>query len=255
MAAMKSRLRQVPAMEMILLDWTRMGKTYCLAGAVADGGSWRVVRPLPASAGEPVRKFGWSPFLLDGHSRWEIFELIYPQNLRPEPPHVEDLRVRALRPRNRVATPVQRRAILTATLVEPPLFGADLSTTYASAYLPPNRGTRSLATILAPTDRITFSTSCREGAVEPDTRVVLPVPGLGERFLPVKDHHLLARAERASRQLDSRLRELTLAVQQMGAMVAVRLGLSRAFQGNPGRAPAVCWLMADGFFSATDPQP
>ena len=27
-------------MEMILLDWTRMGKSYCLAGAVLEGGSF-----------------------------------------------------------------------------------------------------------------------------------------------------------------------------------------------------------------------
>jgi hypothetical protein len=35
----------------------------------------------------------------------------------------------------------------------------------------------------------------------------------------------------------------------------VRLGVSRAYSGTPGRAPNVCWLMADGFFSLTDPQP
>jgi hypothetical protein len=40
----------------------------------------------------------------------------------------------------------------------------------------------------------------------------------------------------------------------MGPRVVVRLGLSRSFShagGNSGR----CWLMADGFFSAVDPQP
>ena len=45
----------------------------------------------------------------------------------------------------------------------------------------------------------------------------------------------------------------TDAVQQMGDPVAVRLGLSRAFQGGAGNA--ACWLMADGFFSLKDPQP
>jgi hypothetical protein len=47
---------------------------------------------------------------------------------------------------------------------------------------------------------------------------------------------------------------LTLAVEQMGEQVAVRLGLSRGFRSMPGRAESVCWLMADGFFSSNDPQ-
>src|SRR5262245_16634974 len=34
-------------MEMILLDWTRMGKTFCVAGLVAEGSEWRTVRPMP----------------------------------------------------------------------------------------------------------------------------------------------------------------------------------------------------------------
>ena len=33
---------------MVLLDWTRMGKMYCLAGVVQQNGQLRVVRPLPA---------------------------------------------------------------------------------------------------------------------------------------------------------------------------------------------------------------
>jgi hypothetical protein len=40
----------------------------------------------------------------------------------------------------------------------------------------------------------------------------------------------------------------------MGDQVAVRLGLSRAFNSRSGE-PGVCWLMADGFFSLTEPQP
>ena len=36
-------------MEMILVDWTRMGKTFCVAGVVAEGPGWRTVRPLPAT--------------------------------------------------------------------------------------------------------------------------------------------------------------------------------------------------------------
>src|SRR5262249_6481303 len=65
-------------MEMILVDWTRMGKVYCLAGAVADRGGWRFVRPLQARHRDSVeRNSGWSPFLLDGrHCRWEVFELV-----------------------------------------------------------------------------------------------------------------------------------------------------------------------------------
>ena len=87
-------------MDMILLDWTRMGRTYCLAGAVFQDKQWRVVRPLLTKLREaPVRNVGWSAYLLDGHARWEIMELIGPQLTAPEPPHVEDLWVRALRSR------------------------------------------------------------------------------------------------------------------------------------------------------------
>jgi hypothetical protein len=39
-------------MEMILVDWTRKGKSYCLADAVTERGGWRVVRPLQAK-GQP----------------------------------------------------------------------------------------------------------------------------------------------------------------------------------------------------------
>src|SRR4051812_32128699 len=105
---------------MVLLDWTRMGKSYCLAGAVTQDGSVRVVRPLLAKPRDAAdRKMGWSPYLLDGHARWEVFELIAPQLAAPEPPHQEDLWVRSLRPRGRLAPPEQRRAILTATRTPP----------------------------------------------------------------------------------------------------------------------------------------
>ena len=33
-------------MDMVLVDWTRMGKFYCLAGAVVQEGKVRIVRPL-----------------------------------------------------------------------------------------------------------------------------------------------------------------------------------------------------------------
>jgi hypothetical protein len=244
-------------MDMILLDWTRMGKWYCLAGAVEQNGTYRIVRPLQGKFRDaPVRNVGWSAYLLDGHVRWEVLELLVPEPAPSQPPHVEDLWVRALRSRKRLATPAQRRAILEATRAKPgePLFGAALTWTQSSAYLPPDTGQRSLATLIVPGSQIRFHVSQREGTAGPDYRVVLNVPGSGERLLPVKDHHLLCRAERATTDLAGQQQELQRAVQQMGDQVAVRLGLSRSFQGEPGRSPAVCWLMADGFFSFTDPQ-
>jgi hypothetical protein len=55
-------------MEMILLDWTRMGRSYCLAGVVAETGGLRTVRSLLAVFRDaPVGNVGWSPFLIDGH--------------------------------------------------------------------------------------------------------------------------------------------------------------------------------------------
>jgi hypothetical protein len=77
---------------------------------------------------------------------------------------------------------------------------------------------------------------------------------LEERWLPVKDHHLLLRAERAAPALTARVRALDQAVRAMGEQIAVRLGLSRAFQARPHEGPGLCWLMADGFFSLADPQ-
>jgi hypothetical protein len=245
-------------MDMVLLDWTRMGKWYCLAGAVSMAGAYRVVRPLLLKLHDaPMRNVGWSAWLLDGHSRWEVFEIVGPQPAPPDPPHLEDLWVRALRPRRRLATPAERRAILAATRAQPneDLFGTPLATTRTAAHLLPGMGCRSLATLEVPANRIEFSVTWREGIAEADVRVTLPLPGVGDRILPVKDHHLLLRAERTTPDLKGRVEVLAQAVRQMGATVAVRLGLSRSFQGNPGRAPAACWLMADGFFSATDPEP
>lgn len=94
---------------MVLLDWTRMGRSYCLAGVVAEQGGYRVVRPLLARyRGAPVHNVGWSAFLLDGHSRWEIFELIGPTAATIEPPHTEDLWVKAIQSRRQLASPEQR---------------------------------------------------------------------------------------------------------------------------------------------------
>ncbi len=244
-------------MDMVLLDWTRMGKSYCLAGVIRQDGQLRVVRPLLArNRDAPVRNVGWSPFLMDGHSRWEVFELVEAQPAAPIAPHLEDVWVRTLRPLRVLASPAERRAILQATLAPPgmPWFGAPLVTTRSAAYLPPGTGNRSLAAVLVPRNGIRFTASWRDGAPEPDYRVSFAVDGLEGRSLPVKDHFLLRRAEAAAPHVEGRLRELTRAVSQMGEQVAVRLGLSRSFQATPSRAESVCWLMADGFFSFDDPQ-
>ena len=245
-------------MDMILLDWTRMGKTYCLAGAVRDRANYRIVRPLLAkNRNLPVRNVGWSPWQLDGHTRWEIFELIAPESAVPEPPHLEDLWVRAMRSRRILASAEERRAILTATIVKPNelIFGVPLVATRAAAYLQPGSGQRSLATLVLPSNRLTFTGSCRQGAGDNDIRVSIPLFDLGERWLPVKDHHLLAKTTRAANRLDGQIRSLSDAVQQMGQQIAVRVGLSRPFQAAADRGTALCWLMADGFFSLSEPQP
>lgn len=242
---------------MILLDWTRMGKSYCLAGVIRQENQLRVVRPLPARSRDgPFRNTGWPTHLMDGHSRWEVFELIGPEPAEPRPPHLEDVWVRGMRSRHALANDAQRRAILHATLAPPdaPWFGVPFVTTRSAAYLPPDSGTRSLAGVLVPSRAIRFSASWREGAPEPDYRVTLGVPGLEERALPVKDHFLLHRAEVASPSMEGRIRQLTDAIAQMGEQVIVRLGLSRSFQATPSRSESFCWLMADGFFSFNDPQ-
>jgi hypothetical protein len=243
-------------MDLVLLDWTRMGRQYCLAGAVLDSHPMKIVRPLLAKHRDaPVRNTGWSPYLLDGHSRWDIFGLIGPIPAGPEPPHLEDLWVRSLQPRGRSATNDQRRAILKATATPPgePVFGASLILTSSTAQLPLGKGERSLATIVIPSAGVRFSASLREGAPEPDVRASLSVPPLGPRLLPVKDHHLLLRAERTATNLTALTRNLEDLVRSMGETLAIRLGLSRPFHNEPGHD--ACWLMIDGFFSLSDPQP
>jgi hypothetical protein len=238
---------------MILVDWTRMGRAYCLAGAVFHDQQWRIVRPLLTKFREaPVRNIGWSAYLMDGHARWEVFELIGAQPAAPEPPHVEDLWVRALKPRRSSASPEQRRAILAATTAPPnvPVFGFELATTRTAAYLLPGTGQRSLATVVVPSSRLRFEAAWRLGSFEPE----LPLPHVGNRWLPVKDHHLLLRMERATSDLGQRIRFLDTVVHQMGEQVAVRLGLSRPFQGRTEQ-PSMCWLMADGFFPLTVAEP
>jgi hypothetical protein len=241
---------------MVLLDWTRMGSVFCLAGIVHDTGSLRVVRPLPSfGRNAPVRNIGSHPHFLHGHWRWEVFELIEPVNAAPQPPHLEDVWVRTIRSRKRLAPPDLRRSILqtTHTPEDQPLFGTPLTETRSSAFLPPGAGCRSLVSITVPAEQITFTVAQREGAPEPDYRASLPVRGR-EVIIPVKDHFLLLHAESASPDLEDRRRALGLAVRQMGPQVVVRLGLSRPFQFSPGRSPATCSLMADGFFSLADPQ-
>jgi hypothetical protein len=239
-----------------LLDWTRMGRVYCLAGVVADKNSYRVVRPLPKGRGALVRNVGWSPFLFDGRTRWENFELLGPEQPLVEPPHLEDLWVRALRPRKTLATSKQRRDILAATLAPQgePLFGGPLVLTRGAAYLAPGTGRRSLVTIKLPARQISFTASYRDGAPEADFRVVLNMPDLEGRLVPVKDHHLLRKAQSSAEDLGEQVKVLNSAIQQMGDQVAVRLGLSRAFANIPQSGQNVCWLMADGFFSLADPQ-
>jgi hypothetical protein len=242
---------------MILLDWTRMGKNYCLAGVVVQDGRYRVVRPLVARHRQAsVRVAGWSPFLLDGYARWEVFELVGPQAASPEPPHVEDVWVRSLRPQRRSATAEERKAILAATAGGPaePLFGVPLATTRSAAYVEPGSGRRSLAKLVVPSGGISFGGCRRTAAGEADVRVKLSVPEIGERVLAVKDHHLLSRAKQAGADLDRQLAALQAVVGQMGEQVAVRLGLSRPFHHEDDRDLPRCWLMADGFFSLSDPQ-
>jgi hypothetical protein len=243
---------------MILLDWTRMGRSYCLAGAVAEGNSYRIVRPLPIRyRPSPIRNVGWSPFLLEGHTRWEIFELVGLQKADSERPHVEDCWVGGLRSRRRLATAEQRRAVLVATAVlgDRSVFGVPLQATRSAAYVEPGTGERSLATLLVPAADVAFAGSSRWGHFEPDIRVRLPVPERGELWLPVKDHHLLLRTAGAENSLQKQVAALESTVRAMGERIAVRLGLSRGFDAKDDRGTGRCWLMADGFFSLADPQP
>ena len=243
-------------MDLIVLDWTRMGRQFCLAGVVVQGGEYRVVRPLPAKArGSATPNVGWSPFLLHGCRRWEFFELVRPQPAEARAPHLEDVWVTDLRPRGLTAAPQQRRAILEATAApeDKPLFGAALAPSYSGTYLDAGQGERSLVSLRVASRDVHFTALWREGAGEPDYRASLPVPGLDRRILPLKDHFLLARAEQHSQELDTRLGFLNDAVRRMGEEVVVRLGLSRPFPAAAGR-PGRCWLMADGFFSLSNPQ-
>ncbi len=266
-------------MSFVLLDWTRMGKGYCLAGVILDAKGARVIRPLSIhhqrSAGRPGgvialirslfirdrpadgdRAVAWPAFLMAGRSRWEVFDLVSQRTATPQRPHLEDTWVRSLRPCKRLATPEERRTILKATTARTAeaLFGAPLRMAGSRTFLPPGEGERSLSTLLAPVEQIRFHTSqrARESA-ESSIRVDLPFPDLGVRTLPVTDHHFLTQAEQLAPRPGDQAEVLNALVQQMGDAVAVRLGLSRPF-ASLGQPP-VCWLMANGFFSLADPQP
>jgi hypothetical protein len=165
--------------------------------------------------------------------------------------------VRELRPLHLVADLPKRKAILTATKPPPEElpFGEPLLTTAGAAYLEPGTGQRSLATIWVPANQIVFHGS-RRGHSEPtEFRVRLGVAGLGERLLSVKDHHLLTRAEQTGPDLEGQVRALQHLVAGMGDPVAVRLGLSRPFLNGEHKDAGRCWVMVDGFFSLSDPQP
>jgi hypothetical protein len=245
-------------MDMILLDWTRMGRTYCVTGAVHVNGLLRILRPLPRSQRDaPVRNTGWSPFQLDGHSRWEMFEVIAPEPATPQAPHLEDAWVISLRSRRGLAAPAQRRAVLQATLVPEGqlLFGVPLRKDKQKGYLLPSEGLRSLTSLAVRQQQIELFVERTVYKPDATYRVRLHVKDLDDLIIPFKDHFLLNSAERASPTDTGRLQALKFALAQMGETVIVRLGVSRpyAFEGS-SRLP-VCWLMADGFFSAQDPQP
>ena len=243
---------------MILLDWTCMGKTYCIAGVVQNQGQWRVVRPMPkCNHALPVRNVGWSPYQMDGRQRWQVFELVRPEAAPPLPPHVEDVWVRELRTQGRLADVATRRAILQQTTVGEgqPLFGAPFVSPNGKAYLMPATGDRSLVTVAASREQIVFSAFKRPEKTEPAYRVKLTVDGLREYVLPLKDHCLIQRVRHMSPQLEGQVKLLTSMVAEMGRAVAVRLGLSRAYSATGKDEDAVCWLMADGFFSMDNPQP
>jgi hypothetical protein len=245
--------------DIILLDWTRMGRVYCLAGAILQAGGWRIVRPMPVRGRQsPIANNGWSPYLMDGHARWQVFEMVHPVPAGAMPPHLEDVWVQSLRPRRQVATLEQRRAILQATLALPdePIFGIELKRMHSgTCYLDPGTGERSLASVMVPSADLRFAAVWYDDAGERACRyrVRLNLPGHAGAILPVTDHFFLCQAEQHSADIEERLGFLATAVRQMGERVCIRLGLSRSFPAADGQ-PGHCWLMADGFFSPDNPQ-
>jgi hypothetical protein len=129
-----------------------------------------------------------------------------------------------------------------------------LTTTRTGAYINANSGVRSLASVVVLGRSVAFRVTACEGRGEADYRVEMDLPEVGRRILPLTDHFLLERAELAGESPLARQCALELAVRQMGEQVVVRLGLTRPFASSC-QAEGVCWLMADGFFSYTNPQP
>jgi hypothetical protein len=66
---------------------------------------------------------------------------------------------------------------------------------------------------------------------------------------PVKDHFLLVTAGAASANPGERAKLLNLLIQQVDEQIPVLAHLGRTDRGQ-----GVCWLMADGLFSHSDPQ-
>jgi hypothetical protein len=242
--------------DLILLDWTRMGKCFCLAGVVVDGPRLYVVRPLPvAQRGVAAQFLGWPADRCDGFQRWQVIEMVEPEPAGAKPPHVEDAWVRELRPHDRFAPAELRRAILTATaLNNEPLFGTALHASRATAFANPGTGQYSLTTVTVPAQDISFRGMRREGSGEVRLRVTLPVRQLGQRTLPVTDHPLLTRAATVAPEPERQAEWLTATVRGLGETVAVRLGLSRPYFWPDANPEPQCWLMADGFFALADPR-
>jgi hypothetical protein len=227
--------------EMILLDWTRMGHAFCLAGVIYQDSQYRVVRPLPASAhGSAIPNAGWPASELAGWRRWEVLELIDPEPAAAQPPHLEDVWVRKLHRRWRLASPEDRRSILQATVPGPGelLFGVPLVKGRATAHLRPRTGKRSLTSLLVHPHQLAFHVGERQGRAAPDHRVHIEAVPLCGLQLPITDHHLLLRAEQAGLEPRARAAALTAAVREMGDPILIRLGLTRPF--SPGRTARVC---------------
>ena len=186
-------------MDMILCDWTRMGRTYCLAGAVFSAGlDLRSAGAAHAPGSGPQRRLVAVPAgrsLPLGNVR-----AVGATTPPPEPPHVEDRWVRSLR-RWALATPAERRAVLlagTRPCGKPfwrPVFPL------GDGEPGSGDGERSLVTVVVDRRSLSFTGVTRQGRAGPDYRATLDVPGLGTRRLPVVDHGLLRTAEVAGTEL------------------------------------------------------
>ena len=119
----------------------------------------------------------------------------------------------------------------------------------------PNEGVRSLTSVAVRQQQIELFVQRRNYKPDVDFRVRLHVPELEGLVIPFKDHFLLNRAEQAATTDAERLASLKTALAETGEPLIVRLGVSRPYAQQGSSSLPVCWLMADGFFSANDPQP